>query len=119
MKHLPIGEQIRYYRKKRNFNQKQLATLASCSMDYLSMLERGLYYPNVGVLIQIAQALEIPVTRLLEDPSDFQLSDSENQQIWILADFQEDFERLEQWERIFLIELFRHFCERNRAGLPL
>lgn len=29
MKHLPIGEQIRYYRKKRNLNQKQLATLAS------------------------------------------------------------------------------------------
>lgn len=113
MKHLPIGEQIRAYRKKRKLSQKQLANLASCSMDYISMLERGLYYPNVRILMQIAQALEIPVAKLVEETSVSLLPKSAYQRVWALADFQEDFDRLDQRRQMLLIEILRYYCQTN------
>ncbi len=111
MGELPIGEQIRNYRKIRKLNQKQLADLASCSMNYISMLERGLYYPNVRILIQIARALDVPIARLVEETGISFLPESAYQRVWLLEDFQEDFNRLEPRKQMLLIEILRYYCQ--------
>jgi transcriptional regulator with XRE-family HTH domain len=56
---IPIGESVRFYRRARKLSQVALATRADVSVDYISAIERGLRTPAVGVLMRLAQSLQV------------------------------------------------------------
>jgi transcriptional regulator with XRE-family HTH domain len=52
-----LGVRIKELRVARGMTQKQLASLAGISLDYVGDIEYGRYRMTVTVLVQIAQAL--------------------------------------------------------------
>lgn len=64
---MSIGEKIKAVRKKNGLTQAMLAEKANMSRSYLADVERDRYNPSVDTLKAIADALNIPVTQLLED----------------------------------------------------
>lgn len=63
-----LGGKIAYYRKLRDFTQKDLATRADISVSYLSRIERGIYIKGIPVstLMRIARGLDVNVNKLLD-----------------------------------------------------
>jgi len=67
-KYIQLGLNISYYRKLKKFSQEYLAELADISRTHLSNIEA----PNVDksvsldVLFDIADALDVPVSKLFE-----------------------------------------------------
>ncbi len=63
-----IGQAIKNYRKQKGFTQEELADMISISLSYLTKIEA----PNcdksfsLEVLFDIAEALEIRVTELID-----------------------------------------------------
>lgn len=60
-----IRNNIKYYRKEKNFTQEKLSEISGISKDYLSEIERGKKIPSVRRLIKIAEAFEIEAYKLL------------------------------------------------------
>ena len=67
-KYRKIGKQIKYYRKEKNLTQQELANKINISKSYLSKIEAQncIKSFSVEVLMDIADALEVPVSMLLE-----------------------------------------------------
>lgn len=65
---LPIGGNVRHYRKARGKSQAVIAGLAGIETDYLAQIERGHRTPTIKVLHRIARALEVPTSALLGEP---------------------------------------------------
>lgn len=64
--YIQIGLNILYYRKEQGLTQAQLAELADTSRNHLQRVETAYSVPSVGILLDIASALNIPVTKLFE-----------------------------------------------------
>lgn len=64
-----LGNKIAYYRKMKDYTQKDLATRADISVSYLSRIERGKYIKGIPIstIMRIATALEIKANKLLEE----------------------------------------------------
>ncbi len=64
-----IGRKIQYYRKKAGFTQQELADKISISLSYLTKIEaQNCDKPfSLEVLFEICDALQIPVSQLLEE----------------------------------------------------
>lgn len=67
-KHIDIGLNIAFYRKRMGMSQLQLAEAASVSRSYISIIEAPNVVTNITMetLFNIAKALQIPPHRLLE-----------------------------------------------------
>lgn len=67
-KHIEIGLNIAFYRKRMGMNQLQLAEAAKVSRSYISVIEAPNMVTNITIetLLNIASALQIPPSRLLE-----------------------------------------------------
>jgi transcriptional regulator with XRE-family HTH domain len=61
-----LGEQVRRLRQEKGFTLEEVAQLSGCSLGSLSQLERGKANPSFMTLARIAQALNVPVARLLQ-----------------------------------------------------
>lgn len=59
-----IGLNILYYRKERGLTQQQLADLISYSKNHIQQIETANAVPSVRALIDIADALGIPLEKL-------------------------------------------------------
>lgn len=64
--YVQIGLNILYYRKEQGVTQMQLAELTSYSRNHLQQIETARAVPSVAALLDIAKALNIPVTKLFE-----------------------------------------------------
>ena len=66
MKKLKVqfGQKLRDLRKKRGITQEQLAEAALISVDFLSLIERGINAPSFETLEKLACALDVPVKEL-------------------------------------------------------
>lgn len=73
-----FGEQLRNLRKRTGMTQEQLAEKALISVDFLSLLERGINAPSFETLERLALALDVPIKQLFEFDSNFQLSKTSN-----------------------------------------
>ena len=62
-----VGLNIKRYRKERGLSQEGLAFECGVHRTYVSGVERGTRNPTVLVLEQIATALNVPTSRLLEE----------------------------------------------------
>lgn len=65
---LPIGERIKYWRKKRGFTQADLARKLEISPVNISQIENGSRSPTISTLELIASALEVELSDLIRDP---------------------------------------------------
>ncbi len=61
-----IGLNILYYRKEKGYTQQQLAEKISYSKNHIQQIETAKATPSVIALLDIAQALEIPPSKLFE-----------------------------------------------------
>ncbi len=64
-----LGERVNALRVARGISQEDFAGRVGLDRTYVSGIERGLRNPTLLVLLRLAQALEVPVTELLEEPS--------------------------------------------------
>ena len=62
-----VGTNLRKFRRERGFSQEKLAFECGLHRTYISGVERGVRNPTVLVLEQIAMALKVPSSRLLEE----------------------------------------------------
>ena len=53
-------------RVERNLTQEQLASIADISVDFLSLIERGINAPSFETIEKIARALEVDVKDLFD-----------------------------------------------------
>lgn len=61
-----IGLNILYYRKEQGITQAQLAEMTAYSQNHIQRLETAHSVPSVALLLDIASALRIPVSKLFE-----------------------------------------------------
>jgi transcriptional regulator with XRE-family HTH domain len=59
-----LGQNLKNFRKKRNWSQSDLAECAGISITFLSDIERGNKWPYPGTLSNMAKALGIEVYEL-------------------------------------------------------
>ena len=57
---------LKYYRKKKDFTQDKLSEITGISSDYLSEIERGKKTPSFKRMLLIAKALDIEVYKLFK-----------------------------------------------------
>lgn len=61
-----FGNRLRAIRKERKLTQEQFAELVEISVDFLSLIERGVNAPSFDVLEHIARRLRVPVRELFD-----------------------------------------------------
>ena len=59
-----FGRRIYEIRQERNMTQEQFAELIGISVDFLSLIERGINAPSFETIDQIAARLRIPAVSL-------------------------------------------------------
>lgn len=63
-----FGLRIKSIRKSRNLTQEQFAELLGISLDFLSLIERGVNAPSFETIERIASRLEMSVASLFTFP---------------------------------------------------
>jgi len=59
-----LGQRIAALRKTRKLTQEQLAEALSCSVEFISLVERGVNAPSVAGLEKFAKILKVEVREL-------------------------------------------------------
>lgn len=62
-----FGRTVRQLRRQRGLSQEALAEAAGVNRSYLSEIEGGGVSPGILVVLRLARALDVPVSKLLED----------------------------------------------------
>ncbi|MBH0161877.1 helix-turn-helix domain-containing protein [Fictibacillus sp. 26RED30] len=99
-----IGIQIKKYRLKKYLSLSKLASTAGVSKSYLSSIENHETNPSAHMIHKIAQALEVPVEKLLNsqvetlDPEWVELV-SQAKEMGIQQDDIREFLAYEAWKR--------------------
>jgi len=62
-----VGRNVRRLRQKKGLTQEQLAFEANIDLTYVGGIERGKRNPSLLVMARIADALSVPLPRLLSD----------------------------------------------------
>lgn len=63
-----FGRRLRSIRKARDLSQEKFAELLGVSVDFLSLIERGINSPSFDTLEQMSKRLRIPVRDLFDFP---------------------------------------------------
>ena len=66
---MAIGDKIMYQRKLKRIKQADLADKIGVSLRTLQRWELGQYFPNTEDISKIAQVLNIPVSELIDTPT--------------------------------------------------
>lgn len=59
-----LGQRIASLRKVRKLTQEQLAETVGCSVEFISLVERGVNAPSVAGLEKFAKTLKVEVKEL-------------------------------------------------------
>ena len=59
-----LGQRIAAIRKARKLTQEQLAEAIGCSVEFISLVERGVNAPSVAGLEKFAKTLKVEVREL-------------------------------------------------------
>ena len=66
-----LGQRIRYFRNKLDLSQEALAFKCEVDRTYISLLERGKGNPSLLNLLKISNGLEISLSKLFAEMSQF------------------------------------------------
>lgn len=61
-----FGKKLRQLRRQKDLTQEQLAERADISVEFLSLMERGINSPSFKSLEKLSDALGVPVKELFE-----------------------------------------------------
>lgn len=61
-----FGTLLRTLRQERGISQEELAFRADLDRTFISLLERGQRQPSLSTIFQLAQALNVKASRLIE-----------------------------------------------------
>jgi DNA-binding XRE family transcriptional regulator len=67
MKNTSIDKSIKYYRKKQNLTQSELAEILGITNTDMSFIENKKLYPSTELAERIAAILQVPVGALWRD----------------------------------------------------
>lgn len=56
-----FGKRLRKVRRSKDLTQEQLAELVGISVDFVSLIERGLSSPSFETIQKLSEVLEVPV----------------------------------------------------------
>jgi transcriptional regulator with XRE-family HTH domain len=59
-----FGSHLRHIRRSRDLTQEEFAELVGISVDFLSLIERGINAPSFETIDQMAERLKMPVLSL-------------------------------------------------------
>ena len=62
-----IGLNIMYYRKERGWTQMDLAEAVDLSRNHMQRIEAATAVPSLSTLLDIADALDVPVEKLFKE----------------------------------------------------
>jgi transcriptional regulator with XRE-family HTH domain len=62
-----LGKNVRRVRQQKGLTQEELAFEAEIDLTYMGGIERGRRNPSLLVMARIAEALSIPLTKLLSE----------------------------------------------------
>lgn len=65
-----FGKKLRQLRRQKDLTQEKLAEKAEISVEFLSLMERGINSPSFNTLEKLSDALGVPVKELFEFKSD-------------------------------------------------
>jgi transcriptional regulator with XRE-family HTH domain len=60
-----LGKALRAERERRGWSQEELCDKAGLDRTYLSGIERGARSPNLRAVLRLADALEVPFSKLV------------------------------------------------------
>ncbi|MBZ5674300.1 MAG: helix-turn-helix domain-containing protein [Acidobacteriia bacterium] len=63
-----FGNRLLAIRRERKLTQEQFAEHVGISVDFLSLIERGINAPSFETIEQMAKSLRVPVKALFEFP---------------------------------------------------
>jgi transcriptional regulator with XRE-family HTH domain len=63
---IQFGQRLRALRRERGLTQEQLAELTKLSVDFISLVERGVNAPSFETIEQLAKSLKVKVVELFE-----------------------------------------------------
>ncbi len=84
--YISIGARIRYYRTQQSLTQEELAKRSFVSKPLIGFVERGERVPSLETIINIANALSVPVDELLVDNLTSSSSKRDGDDYYILLD---------------------------------
>ena len=61
-----LGQRIASLRKARKLTQEQMAEALDCSVEFISLVERGVNAPSVAGLEKFAKVLKVKVKELFD-----------------------------------------------------
>lgn len=61
-----VGKVIQQYREKCNLSQEVVSGLADIGRTHLSAIERGLRKPTLETFFKLADAMDVPPSRLMK-----------------------------------------------------
>jgi transcriptional regulator with XRE-family HTH domain len=64
--HKALGKRIAVLRRRKGFSQEKLAERSGYSVEFVSLVERGVNAPSVAGLAKIAKALSVEVRDLFD-----------------------------------------------------
>jgi transcriptional regulator with XRE-family HTH domain len=62
-----LGKNVRRLRQQTGLTQEELAFEAEIDLTYMGGIERGKRNPSLLVMVRIAKALSVPVSKLLSE----------------------------------------------------
>ena len=62
-----VGRNVRKIRQQRRMTQEKLAFEAEIDLTYVGGIERGKRNPSLLVMARVAEALSVPLAKLLAD----------------------------------------------------
>jgi transcriptional regulator with XRE-family HTH domain len=62
-----VGKNVRKIRQQRRMTQEELAFEAEIDLTYVGGIERGKRNPSLMVMARVAQALSVPLAKLLNE----------------------------------------------------
>lgn len=62
-----VGRNVRKIRQQRRMTQEKLAFEAEIDLTYIGGIERGKRNPSLLVMARVAEALSVPLAKLLTD----------------------------------------------------
>jgi transcriptional regulator with XRE-family HTH domain len=62
-----VGKNVRQFRQQKRLTQEQLAFAAEIDLTYVGGIERGRRNPSLLVMARIADALSVPLQKLLAE----------------------------------------------------